>query len=319
MALPLRVALEVEGESLTIDFTSSAPQADSAINCPISMTKAAVYGAVKAIVHPDVLVNEGFARPLRIMAPPGSLLNAQFPAAVGGRASLFFRIFDMMFRALAQAVPEHVPVPGEGGDVLHSFALLDLFFGGWGARPNKDGIDGTAPMAFGSYGTIPAELLEREFPIVVDHFGYIPDSGGAGKFRGSLSVVKQWRFLEPGQVMLRTNRTQRPSEGLTGGQPEGLSQNRLFQAQEQESVALAPQTHLHLKVSPGDRIHHVVSGSGGYGDPLERDPDEVLADVKADKVTVHAARVQYGVVIDPQGGVDAAATTALRRQMGARV
>lgn len=119
--------------------------------------------------------------------------------------------------------------------------------------------------------------------------------------------------------MLRTNRTQRPSEGLTGGQPEGLSQNRLFQAQEQESVALAPQTHLHLKVSPGDRIHHVVSGSGGYGDPLERDPDEVLADVKADKVTVHAARVQYGVVIDPQGGVDAAATTALRRQMGARV
>lgn len=254
--LPLAVALEVDGDSLTIDFTGSAPQVDSAINCPLSMTKAAVFGAVKAIVHPDVLVNEGFARPLNIVAPPGSLLNAEFPAAVGGRASLFFRIFDMMFRALAQAAPDQVPVPGEGGDVLHftgqradgqPFALLDLFFGGWGARPGKDGIDGTAPMAFGSYGTIPAELLEREYPIVVDHFGYIPDSGGAGKYRGSLSVAKQWRFLEPGKVMVRTNRTQRPSEGLAGGQPGALSQNfLLLKTPQHETVELACQTRMAL-------------------------------------------------------------------------
>ncbi len=322
VALPLMVALEVDGESLTIDFTGSAAQVDSAINCPLSMTKAAVFGAVKAIVHPDVLVNEGFARPLQIIAPPGSLLNAEFPAAVGGRASLFFRIFDMMFRALAQAVPVQVPVPGEGGDVLHftgqradgqPFALLDLFFGGWGARPGKDGIDGTAPMAFGSYGTIPTELLEREYPIVVEHFGYIPDSGGAGKYRGSLSVAKQWRFLAPGKVMVRTNRTQRPSDGLAGGKPGTLSQNVLH-APPHESTELARQTHLHLDVSPGDRLHHVVSGSGDHGDPWQRALDDVLADVKADKVTIHAAREQYGVVIDPQRlQVETEATASLRQ------
>jgi N-methylhydantoinase B len=185
-----------------------------------------------------------------------------------------------------------VPVPGEGGDVLHftgqsadgqSFALMDLFFGGWGGRPTKDGIDGTAPMAFGSYGTIPTELIEREYPVVVDGFGYVPDSGGPGKYRGSLSVYKQWRFLAPGKVMLRTNRPIRPSDGLAGGQPGALSKNLLNP--ETQGGELSRQTHIHLDVKPGDRIFHVISGSGGHGDPWEREPDKVLADMKAEKVT----------------------------------
>ncbi len=305
VALPLKVTMTADGEGLRFDFAGTAGQVPGAINLPISMTRACVYSAVKSIADPDVLTNAGLGRPIDIHAPEGSLLNPTFPAAVGGRAPLFFRCMDMLSRVLAQALPERVPIPGEGGDVLHltgkradgsEYALLDIFFGGWGGRPNQDGIDGVAPMAFGSYGTIPAELMEREYPIVVDGFGYVPDTGGPGKYRGSASIYKQWRFLEPGKAMVRTNRLSRPNGGLAGGGDGGLSRNVLSNGENRRELPL--QAHMHLDVGPGDAVHHVVSGSGGHGDPLERDPERVLADVLDDKLTLGAARAQYGVVID---------------------
>lgn len=307
VALKLKVALLVARDTLTADFAGSDPQAKGAINMPLSMTKAMVYGALKLMVSPDILLNSGFVRPLSVAVPLGSLLNPRYPAAVGGRASLAFRVSDMVFRALAKALPERVPVVGEGGDVLHfigsgadgrSFTAMDGFFGGWGGRPTKDGIDGVTPMTFGSYGTTPAEMLEREYPLVVDGFGYVPDSGGAGKHRGSLSVYRQWRFLRSGTIMVRTNRPSRPCEGLAGGQPGALSQNILNPGR--DDVTLPRQTHLHLEVKPGDRVFHAISGSGGHGDPWQREPEQVLRDVHDEKVTVEAAREQYGVVIDPQ-------------------
>lgn len=322
VVMPLKLTLKVEGDTLTADFTGTAPQARGAINLPLSMTKATVYGSVKSIVSPDVLTNVGFIRPINVIAPPGTLVNPRFPAAVGGRAPLFFRVFDMMFRALAKALPERVPIPGEGGDVLHftgqkvdgkQFAVMDIYFGGWGGRPMKDGIDGVAPMSFGSYGTIPAELLEREYPLVVDGFGYVPDTAGAGKYRGSLSIYKQWRFLQPGKVMVRTNRLLRASDGMAGGGPGALSTNILNPGD--DNLELPRKTHMHMDVKPGDRIYHVVSGSGGHGDPWEREPEKVLADVKDEKLTIAAAREHYGVVIDPPDlSVDWEKTAALRQR-----
>lgn len=322
VVMPLKLTLKMEGDTLTADFTGTAPQARGAINLPLSMTKATVYGAVKSIVSPDILTNVGFIRPINVIAPLGTLVNPRFPAAVGGRAPLFFRVFDMLFRALAKALPEKVPIPGEGGDVLHftgqkadgtPFAVMDIFFGGWGGRPMKDGIDGVAPMAFGSYGTIPAELLEREYPLVVDGFGYVPDSAGAGKHRGSLSIYKQWRFLQPGNVMVRTNRLLRPSDGMAGGQPGALSTNIMNPGDEHQE--LPRKAHMHLEVKPGDRIYHVVSGSGGHGDPWEREPEKVLADVKDGKLSVDAAREQYRVVVHPHKlRVDWGKTVALRKR-----
>lgn len=322
VVMPLKLTLKVESDTLTADFTGTAPQARGAINLPLSMTKATVYGSVKSIVSPDVLTNVGFIRPINVIAPPGTLVNPRFPAAVGGRAPLFFRVFDMMFRALAKALPERVPIPGEGGDVLHftgqkvdgkQFAVMDIYFGGWGGRPMKDGIDGVAPMSFGSYGTIPAELLEREYPLVVDGFGYVPDTAGAGKHRGSLSIYKQWRFLQPGKVMVRTNRLLRASDGMAGGGPGALSTNILNPGD--DNLELPRKTHMHMDVKPGDRIYHVVSGSGGHGDPWEREPEKVLTDVKDEKLTIAAAREHYGVVIDPHNlSVDWEKTVALRQK-----
>ena len=320
-SLALKLTLRIAEDTLTADFTGTSPQARGAINLPLSMTQATVFGAVKSIVSPDVLPNVGFVRPISVIAEPGCLVNPQFPAAVGGRAPLFFRVFDMLFRALAKALPERVPIPGEGGDVLHltgqkadgtPYAMMDIFFGGWGGRPRKDGIDGVAPMSFGSYGTIPAELLEREYPVVVDGFGYVPDTAGPGKYRGSLSIYKQWRFLQPGKAMVRTNRLLRASEGMAGGRPGALSTNILNSGD--ASQELPRKAHMHLDVRPGDSIYHVVCASGGHGDPFDREPEKVLADVKDEKLTIAGAREQYGVVIDPQAGtVDWEQTRTVRQ------
>src|SRR5947209_20435999 len=113
-------------------------------------------------------------------------------------------------------------------------------------------------------------MLEREYPIVVDGFGYVPDTEGAGKHRGSVGIYKQWRFLEPGKVMVRTNRLVRPSDGLSGGHPGELSTN-ILSSQRTENT-LPRQSHIHLEVNAGDRIYHRISGSGRFGHPAERDP-----------------------------------------------
>ncbi len=321
VALPLHLAVEVRGETLRVDFSGTAPQASGAINLPLSLTRAAVYAVVKSLVDAEVLTNAGFARPLEIVAPEGTLVNPRFPAAVGGRAPLFFRVIDMLYRALAKAEPTRIPIPGEGGDVLHltgthddgsPYALLDIFFGGWGGRPTDDGIDGVAPMEFGSYGTVPAEMIEREFPVVVDGFGYVPDSGGPGRFRGSLSIYRAWRFRGAGSAMIRTNRPTRVSAGMDGGAPGALSQNR-HQPCGKPERDLPKRAHTHLEVRPGDTLVHSIAGSGGHGDPFARDPARVLEDVRAEKVSVAGARRDYGVVVDAETWViDEAATDALR-------
>lgn len=319
--LPVKVALSVKGDTLAVDFTGTAPQVKSAINVPLGMSKAMVVGALKMVIGPHVMVNEGFLRPMPMHIPAGTLLNPDFPGAVGGRAPLMFFVSDLVLRALAAALPEKVPVTSEGGDVLHfagkrpggtDFAVMDIFSGGWGARPTQDGIDGVNPMLFGGYGTIPAEVLEREYPMVVEGFGFVPDSAGAGKHRGALAVYRKWRFLEPGHIMVRTNKPSRAAEGLAGGKSGTISAN-VFNS-DAEHRDLPRQSHLHLEVQPGDRLYHATPGSGGHGDPYERAPEQVLADVLEEKISLQGARDAYAVVIDPKSmKVNDAATRELRR------
>jgi N-methylhydantoinase B len=254
------------------------------------------------------------------VVPEGTLLNPRYPAAVGGRASLAMHVSNMVFRALAKAVPGQLGSVGEGADMMHFISrgedgryvsFMDVFFGGWGGRPDRDGVDGASPMAMGgAYGAMPAEVLEREYPVVVEGFGYVPDSEGAGRYRGALSVYRQWRFRKPAEILIRTIQV-RGSEGLAGGFAGGDSMNLLKTNGKQ--MLLPPQAHVHLSVAAGDRIYHQVHGSGGYGNPWERDPELVLHDCREGKISVQHARQCYAVVIDPESlVVDTVATQILR-------
>jgi N-methylhydantoinase B len=318
--LPLEVILRIQGDSAVIDLSSAPPQVKASINSPFVTTKAMARAAMKAIVRPDAIANIGFARPIEVLVPPGTLLNPRYPAAVGGRASLGMHVSNMIFRALAKAVPGRLGSVGEGADMLHFISrgedgrylsFMDVFFGGWGGRPDRDGVDGASPMAMGgAYGAMPAEVLEREYPVVVEGFGYVPDTEGAGKFRGALSVYRQWRFRKPAEILIRTIQV-RGSAGLAAGAAGGDSMNLLKSNGTQ--TLLAPQAHVHLSVAEGDRIYHQVHGSGGYGNPLERDPESVLDDFREGKISARGARDRYAVVIDPETFVvDTVETQTLR-------
>jgi len=229
---------------------------------------------------------------------------------------------NMVFRVIAKALPGRLGGVGEGADMLHFnchsegryLSFMDVFFGGWGGRPHADGVDGASPMVMGGgYGSMPAELLEREYPVIIEGFGFVPDTEGAGRHRGSVSVYREWRFRQPAEVLLRTVGL-RGAEGLAGGGRGGDAVN-IHRSGERETV-LSPQAHVHLQVRPGDRVYHKVHGSGGYGEPYERDPELVVLDVAEGKISVERAREVYGVVIHPeQLTLDREGTLALRHRL----
>lgn len=319
--IDLKVALTIADDEITIDFTGSSLQVQSALNMPYAMTRAGVLGAIKTVIGPELPTNRGFFEPLHVIAPLGCVLNPSFPAAVGGRAPLFFRIFDVVYGALAKALPDMVPVAGEGGDLLHysSFAdakdqsaFLDLFFGGWGARPHIDGVDGVAPVFLGSYGCVSSELIEAQNPVVYEGFGFVPDSEGAGSYRGSMAIYRSWRFLKEGHVMLRSVRLH-AAPGLSGGQSGAAP--RMSMVSNGETLEIPVKTHVHLDVRPGDRIYQTTAGAGGFGTPLQRDVGLVEQDHKMGLVTADRARKIYGVVFDEDGQVSVEQTKAARESM----
>jgi N-methylhydantoinase B len=318
VAMPIRATLRFRRERLVVDFTGTAAQARGAINMPYSNTLGQVYSTLHKILAPDVVFNAGFVKPIEVIAPLGTLANPKFPAAVGGRAPLFFLITELIHLALAEAIPDRVPVPQEGGDIVHmsghrpdgsEYTTMDLVWGGWGGRPGKDGIDGAGM----SYISVPAELVEREVPVVVEGFGLVPDTSGAGRYRGSLGIFKSYRFLHPARIMVRTNRPFESAVGLAAGR-QGTPSCNLFTPLDGEPMELPRKSHMHLEVKAGDRLYHQVCGSAGHGDPCQRDPAAVLEDVREEKLSIEHARAEYGVAIDPVTmAIDTAATDALRR------
>jgi N-methylhydantoinase B len=272
-------------------------------------------------VGQDVLLHPGLTAPIHIIAPPGCAVNAASPAPVAGRVPLSFHVTDVITRALALALPDEVPVPHEGGDLFLAhgvdsagkpFRALDVYHGGWGARPDRDGIDGVVAMKSGGFSAKPAEVLEREFPLVVEGWGFVPDSGGPGRFRGSVSVHRSWRLLAPARVLVRTNNVA-GTEGFAGGHTGAASETVLHDAA--GDVSLPRRTHVTVDVPAGTTVRHRLPGAAGYGPPWERETAAVLTDVRAGKVTRDGAREAYGVVIDDTGAVDQVATEKARRRM----
>ncbi len=319
----LIVSVQVQGDTVTVDFTGTDPQVKSAINVPPNLIGSMVQVIFRSVLGLDVPANSGLLAPIRATAPEGCILNPKFPAAVGARGQLMWRVHDMLFAALAQAIPERVFAAGEGGVNMLVYApkveagtppmLLEMYASGWGGRPTRDGIDGTMPIVMGgAFRSNPAEAVEREIPVIIEGFGLVPDSGGAGKFRGALAVYRKWRFLADGRAMIRTCRVKSVPYGLAGGEP-GSPFQVLLESDSQQ-IEFPPQIMIDAAVQAGDRLLHIQPSAGGYGNPWQRDPHSVWEDVLDEKMTVAYAEKTYGVVIDPQTlQIDAERTTALRQ------
>jgi N-methylhydantoinase B len=243
------------------------------------------------------------------------------------RGLTIYRINNVLFGALARAMPERAIAADEGGTSIvvmegrdaenERFLYMETISGAWGARADSDGID-CASNVTGLQSNTPVEVLETEYPIEMVQYGFVPDSGGAGRHRGGLSLVREYRYLaERGTLQMRADRVRFAPYGLYGGRPGGRSENRLD--------PYGANTELPAKVkgrplARGEVVRHVLAGGGGYGWPFERDVATVVEDVRDGKVTAAAARAEYGVVLDPATlAVDAAETRRVRAAMRAVV
>jgi N-methylhydantoinase B len=317
------VTLVIEGDSLTIDFTGTGAQVSNALNCPPDLISNFVGNNIfiALLGGSDVPINSGLITPLKANIPAGTVLNPRFPAAVGSRGQLLWRVYDLVCNALAIAIPERMPAAAEGGVSMMVYTtangcessnsmMTEMYASGWGGRPRSDGIDGMMPVAMTGFRTNSGEVLEQELPVMLDGFGFVKDSGGVGEFRGALAVYRRWRFLADGRVMLRTCRVDSLPYGLAGGKPG--TQFKAVLSSGGKETELPRSIMIDFLVKAGDVLTHIQPSAGGYGPPLRRDVERVLEDVLDEKVTPEAAAQDYGVAIDRARWVDSAGTRALR-------
>lgn len=325
-SIRFEVAVTVLGSELEVDFSGTSAQVKGAINCVLSFTRSSVYACVRCLLPPSLPNNEGYMRIIKVVAPPGTIVNPLPPAPVAARGLTGYRIANAVMGALAQVAPQSVPACESGGDTgislggydaqRRAFVFLEFLVCSWGGRPFADGIDGIASMVV-NFSNYPAEVIEREYPLRIEEYGFLADSGGPGQFRGGLALVRRYRFLEQsGTFQIRSDRSRFGAYGLAGGGAGRLSRNVLNPGPQER--ALPAKTTLQVKF--GDELRHELAGAGGWGDPLERDPQLVLADVRNEKVSPEHARNVYGVVIDASGeGVAEAETLRVREQLRAPV
>ncbi|HEY7578455.1 MAG TPA: hydantoinase B/oxoprolinase family protein [Acetobacteraceae bacterium] len=324
--IPLVCTVRKHGDAMQVDWTGSAPQVKGAINNTWSYTAAMSFTAVKSILSINMPNNDGVFRPIEVIAPPGTITNGKLPAACAARGLTGFRGVDCCFGALAKLYPDRVMAAGEGGNTgvtiggydreLRPFIYVDFLSGCWGARPWADGLDGNTSM-FANMASFSVEVIEAENPLEVIDYEFIPDSGGAGRFRGGMSQRKTWRMLaDEGILQVRADRQTHRPYGLQGGGPGAPGRNIL-------DPGLPTEEKLHAKLTmtlrKGQVFRHELPGAGGYGDPLTRDPALVAKDLRDGLVTPAAAARDYGVVVhgDPPQ-IDQVATEALRGSMRTR-
>lgn len=318
----LKVALTISDGEVIADYTGSSPQVRGALNATESFTKANTYLALRCVFESDLPNNSGFFRPIKVIAPPGSILNVRHPGACAARGLTGFRQADVMFGALAKAVPERVTAAADGGNTFvtiggndperGAFVHCDIIFGAWGGSAFR--LDGDAmPLIPSNCTNIPMEIIEASYPLRFEQYGFVADTGGAGRSRGGLSIVRDVRLLRGDAILqVRSDRRTFRPWGMLGGQDGTPSWNYI----NPDRNAPAVPSKITMNIRGGDLYRHITGGGGGYGLALERTPEEVAEDVRDEKLTRAVAKNDYGVVLQPDSfDVDQAATARLRSQM----
>lgn len=321
-AIRIRCRITKKGDALAVDFSGSSAQVRGSINLPFSMTQSCTYACVRCIMDASLPTNSGFMRVIQVTAEPGTVVFPTTPAPVAARGLTAMRCTEAVWGALALMLPDKVFACGAQGDFgvtiagydQHAtpFVLLEFLFGTWGGRPDKDTNDGLSSLAV-NYSNSPIEVVEGEQPVRIEHYGFRTDSGGPGKHRGGVGMVRTYRLtgVPDAVLQVRSDRQKFQPYGLQGGYKGAFAANYLT-GDSGERVKL-PGKFMRT-FQRGELYEAILAGGGGWGDPLQRDPQRVFEDVVDGKVSAAAAASEYGVVVAAGGGSLDAAATALARQ-----
>jgi N-methylhydantoinase B len=325
---PIRVAvkLTIDGGRAVVDLTASDPQAEGNTNSTIANTYAAAYYVMIAVVDPEMPPNSGCYRPIEVLTKPGTIVDPLPPGAVAARTNCSQKIVEAMLRALAPAVPGRVPAGGHaqittcafGGcdpETKERFVFTDIQGGGNGGRPNSDGSDGQ-DSHLPRFMNTPVEAVEQRFPIRIERYELVPDSGGAGKFRGSLALRRDIRVLTgPVSFARYADRHTIAPQGLFGGHAGTTGR---FDLNPDTNHARVLRSKGLDTLQANDLIRLTLPGAGGYRDPKERSLDALDRDLMDGKVTPAAAEREYSVVVDRTiRRIDRVATEHLRAEISA--
>ncbi len=272
--LTIGVRLTIHGDRALIDFSSSSPQTEGGVNANYAITCSAVLYVFRSLVEEDIPFNTGLMRPLQINAPPGSIVNAKFPAAcAGGNVETSQRIVDVLLGALAKAIPDKIPAASQGtmNNVAFggydpgkssNFAYYETIGGGMGAGRVSSGLSGVHTHMTNSLNT-PIEALENYLPLKIRRYGLRKGSGGAGKNRGGDGMIREYQFLVPTSVTVISERRKIHPYGIRGGRPGARGKNVI----ERKGRRLALGSKINIKLSAGDILRVETPGGGGYGRP----------------------------------------------------
>lgn len=300
--ITLAVRITKRGDTIALDFEGSSAQVRGPVNNTPAMTCSAVYYALLAALGGDIPANSGCYRPVTVTLPEGSVVNAVFPAPVAGRMVVNHRIATAVFGALAGIMPERIPAAYYAISYVYALqtanpqgkrqVYFDIEVGGWGGHA---GGDGASALSCGLHNNTnaPIEMVEAKYPVTFTKYGLIPDSGGAGQFRGGLGLVREWR-LDAAEGSLSTNfeRFRHAPYGIKGGAPGSLSRTTVTHPDGSKASLRSKVSGIPLK--RGDIVTIETSGGGGYGDPARRDPQRLARDLAEGLVTPDSAASLYG-------------------------
>ena len=284
---PIRIhaAIEIRGDEMIVDLSGSGAQALGPINATLASSGSAVSYAVMACADEPIPANAGCYRPVTVIAPEGLIVNARHPAPVANRVAVTHRLATTLLGALHRAVPDRIPAAYYGTSYVCTFrtigetgerdVLVEIEVGGGGAHPEQDGPNAYS-CGMHNNSNIPVEMIESELPLTIVRYELLPDTGGAGRYRGGLGLVREWRVDCPEAVFTANlERFKFPPYGLAGGLPGSLG--RLYLVRDGERRAL-PSKVGDVRLRRGDIIRLETSGGGGFGDPAQRPAAEVAAD-----------------------------------------
>lgn len=316
----LVVKVVIDDDGVLFDFTGFTPQRRAPVNSTYAMTFSACAYVLKCLMDPDIPVNAGFYRNVRMVAPEGTVVNCTAPFPVVGGWETQIRLIDVIIKSLASAIPEQMPA-GTEAMICHSgfggtdprtgeaYCFLETMAGGYGGRATSDGPDAVQPHGKNT-ANAPIEETELNYPVLITRYELVEDSEGPGKHRGGLGLRRDYLFPDhETSFTILADRERWGPHGLFGG----LAGRQAYYLLNRDSEVTELGSKVTLQLKKGDLISYRTCGGGGYGPPEERDPQNVLHDVRDGKVTVERARQFYGVAVDPETWtVDVDETARLR-------